>query len=145
LSRGRNIKLFNSFHDIITYTDLHAEPDPFSTSSSKSWVVQKYIERPLLIQGRKFDIRAWVVVTCWNPLTIYLYKECYIRFSASNYDPSNTSNLFIHLTNNSISKHCTDKQSAFFGQNMWSLDQFKEYLDFIHPGEKGLWDMKLEP
>ena len=61
----------------------------------------------MLIMNRKFDIRAWVMVANWNPLQIFLYKECYLRFSAIDYDPSNVKNLFIHLTNNSISKNCT--------------------------------------
>jgi hypothetical protein len=46
-----------------------------------TWVIQKYIERPLLYQNRKFDLRVWAVVT--NSFEIYIYKQGYVRTSST--------------------------------------------------------------
>jgi hypothetical protein len=46
-------------------------------------VVQKYVERPLLYQGRKFDIRVWVGVN--DQLDVFFYREGYIRTSSYQY------------------------------------------------------------
>ena len=59
-------------------------------------VVQKYIERPLLYKGRKFDIRIWTVATAKNE--VYFYKKGYLRTSSSAYTLENQ-NYFVHLTN----------------------------------------------
>ena len=101
--------------------------------TKKTWVIQKYIENPMLIMNRKFDIRVWVIVSSWNPLKIYIFRECYIRFSCNDYDPRVPQNLFSHLTNNTIGKKLLerpDNQRTLnkIPGNMWSLTQFKEYL-----------------
>ena len=67
-------------------------------------VVQKYIERPLLIGGLKFDIRVWALVTSWAPLTLWLYDECLLRFCSDGYSLDDLSNRFAHITNRTVQR-----------------------------------------
>lgn len=65
-------------------------------------VVQKYIENPLLIDERKFDIRAYMVISCMKPYLV-LYNPGYVRVSLNPYSTENfEQNKVTHLTNNSI-------------------------------------------
>ena len=54
LSRGRGIEIHSDLNELIQRIKI---------SLKSIWVVQKYIERPLIIMGKKFDIRVWVLVT----------------------------------------------------------------------------------
>ena len=74
-------------------------------SKDLAWVIQKYIENPILYKEKKLDIRQWVLVTDYNPLTVWFYGECYIRLSASEYSHRNLKNRYSHLTNNSVNKN----------------------------------------
>lgn len=51
-------------------------------------VAQQYITNPLLIQGRKFHLRLWMVVTSHCPLRAYLYNQGLVLFSSEVYDRS---------------------------------------------------------
>ena len=71
-------------------------------------IVSKYIPNPLLINGHKFDLRIYVLVTSWDPLRVYVFKEGLARFATENYTAQkNKKNKFIHLTNYSINKKNT--------------------------------------
>lgn len=54
--------------------------------------MQKYIEKPLLISGRKFDIRVWVLLDHLGKY--YFFKEGYLRLSGEKYDIKNIRNPF---------------------------------------------------
>ena len=82
LSRGRGIKCFNNLTKILDFVFQKKIP----------YVCQKYIENPLIIKRKKFDIRQWVLVTDWSPLTVWFYEICYVRFGADEYDPNDLSN-----------------------------------------------------
>lgn len=63
-----------------------------------------YIANPHLIDGYKYDMRLYVLVTSYDPLIIYMYKEGIIRFAAHKYDNQNYQDMMSHLTNYSINK-----------------------------------------
>eukprot|EP00812_Abedinium_dasypus_P011060 NODE_463_length_1545_cov_451.999329.p1 GENE.NODE_463_length_1545_cov_451.999329~~NODE_463_length_1545_cov_451.999329.p1 ORF type:complete len:426 (+),score=129.02 NODE_463_length_1545_cov_451.999329:3-1280(+) len=70
-------------------------------------LVQRYVDRPLLVNGYKFDLRLYVVVTSYDPLKIYLNSEGLVRLATARYDPSeeSLSCRHMHLTNYSVNKH----------------------------------------
>lgn len=49
-------------------------------------VAQQYITNPLLIQGRKFHLRLWLLVTSHQPLRAYLHSQGLVLFSSEPYD-----------------------------------------------------------
>ena len=117
LSRGRGISCIDQLNDILTNIKPHNQI-----------VIQKYIENPLVIKGRKFDIRQWVLVTNFNPLTVYLFDTPYIRFGAEEFHLDDFKNIFSQLTGNSIAKHSEKFENSEIEGDMWEIEQFREYL-----------------
>jgi tubulin monoglycylase TTLL3/8 len=93
-------------------------------------VVQKYIENPLIINRRKFDIRQWVLVEDYNPPKIWFYGEFYLRFCLEEYNPAKLSNKYAHLTNNSIQKYNSKINAEELArESMWTQEQLMQYVE----------------
>ncbi|CAF0814940.1 unnamed protein product [Rotaria sordida] len=76
-------------------------------TSNRPHVIQEYIDKPLLMNGLKFDLRIYVLILNLYPLEIYLYDEGLARFATVDYKAPSTENLhqtFMHLTNYSLNK-----------------------------------------
>ena len=103
-SQGKGINLIDNLTQVPTN-------EPF--------VISKYIKNPLLINGLKFDLRLYVLITSFEPLKIYLYQEGLVRFASEEYDSQNK-NKYVHLTNYSINK----KNKRFVSNKDWREDDF---------------------
>jgi hypothetical protein len=116
-------------------------------------IAQRYIERPLCVCGYKLDLRLYVLLISAEPLRVYWYNDCLVRFATQRYDLSDLENTcaprrsnlaaaqgaprtahrartacrYSHLTNSSINKNSTsysvDKEGIRAGCK-WSLQSF---------------------
>ena len=61
----------------------------------------------MLIQGLKFDIRVYVLVTSFDPLRAYIYREGLARFASSVFstEEEDLRDPFKHLTNYSVNRY----------------------------------------
>lgn len=131
-NRGRGINLFNKLSTLDHYLKCfqNGENDPSPPSAQKAgssspvktstkatsanslnlvkshrFVVQKYIEKPMLIEGRKFDVRIWVLID--QEMNLYCFKEGYLRLSSEAFtlDDKQIEDKYVHLTNNAVQKY----------------------------------------
>ena len=73
-------------------------------------IVQRYLHKPHLLDGRKYDLRLYVLQSSIKPLRLYLFREGLVRVCTSKYacKPSNYNELTMHLTNYAINKESDD-------------------------------------
>ncbi|XP_045470829.1 probable tubulin polyglutamylase TTLL2 isoform X1 [Harmonia axyridis] len=119
-SQGRGIFLFRRLSDL---------------NYDNNTIVQKYIEKPLLIGGYKFDLRLYVCIPSYHPMTIYMYKEGLARFGTDKFNLKDLTNPFRHLTNCSINKlgpNYTEMKDRIGAGCKWTLKHLRRY--FIQAG-----------
>lgn len=92
------------------------------------YIVQQYLSDPLLIGGKKFDLRLYVLVTSYAPLVVYMYRSGFARFSHARFtmDKDDLDNATVHLTNVAVQKHAENYDEKRGGK--WDLRQLKNYL-----------------
>lgn len=105
-SQGAGIFLINKLSKLKRWS-REAKTSFHPAIGKESYVISRYIDNPLLIGGKKFDMRLYVLVTSFRPLKAYLFKLGFCRFCTVKYDTSVTEldNMYVHLTNVSVQKH----------------------------------------
>ncbi|XP_030610170.1 tubulin polyglutamylase ttll6 isoform X2 [Archocentrus centrarchus] len=167
---NRMLKLFPKDYNIFPrtcYSDFHAytrakkhktficKPDTgcqgkgiFITKSSKDIkpgehvICQVYVSRPFIIDGFKFDLRIYVLVTSCDPLSIFMFKEGLARFCTTKYsDPthSNVDDVCMHLTNYSINKHSENFVRDDDSGSKRKLSTLNKLLESMNCSTEKIW------
>ena len=104
----------------------------------KSSLIQQYIPSPLLIDGRKFDLRVYVAVTGFNPLRAYVFEDGLVRFAPEKYpgDSNELTSIHKHVTNYSINKHCSPSGVEI----KWGFEKLKSWMLDTFPDGEGRWE-----
>lgn len=95
-SQGDGLQLINEIWEVSEITQRD------------EYIIQSYIEKPLLVNNKKFDLRLYIVLYGAKKMYAYLSEEGMARFCTVDYKPpsrANKKNEYMHLSNYSINKH----------------------------------------
>lgn len=110
--------------------------DPADAPTRAGWVAQEYLMRPHLIDGLKYSLRNFVLVTSLRPLTAYistlgLAKRCSLTYTNA---PEHWNDRAMHLSN-------VDVQMDELGQRLpvWQLDDYATWFESVGGDYAALW------
>ncbi|EAR83354.2 tubulin-tyrosine ligase family protein (macronuclear) [Tetrahymena thermophila SB210] len=92
-------------------------------------IIQQYIQNPLLLHKRKFDLRSYVIIASADPYIVF-FRHGYVRLTYNQYD-KNDQDLMTHLVNTHIQKkhplYQIDKDDSH-----WSMEKFEKVMREEH-------------
>lgn len=104
----------------------------------KHFLISRYIMNPMLIRNKKFDMRAYILVTGMNPLKIYFYKDGYVKIPVKDFslDPKDIKDGCIHITTSDTNLVCFGGKEYKYDtdiydepSNFWSYVFFERYCN----------------
>ncbi|XP_076241153.1 tubulin glycylase 3A-like [Calliopsis andreniformis] len=137
-SLGRGIILKNSLNDILGKINQ-------ATKECMQYVVQKYIERPLLVHKTKVDVRQWFLITSTQPLVVWMYKDILLRFASKDFTLENFHES-IHLCNTTVQlkyRKTVKPNLQIPSELHWNLKKFKDYLKATD--RELAWEKTIKP
>ena len=115
--------------------------------STEHCIAQQYLARPLLIDGHKFDLRLYVLVTGCEPLRVFLHEEGLVRLATEQYKrPTklNISQTCMHLTNYAVNKNnpnfVSNEVVQDYSGHKRSLSSFLLHLQSLGHDVAALWE-----
>ena len=125
LSKGRGIRIFWQF-DELKKKLLHPARHGLGPGDLR-YVAQRYIKNPLLLDGRKSEIRIYWMIASVEPLLVLMYREGTVRLNTLPFQLDDFDNQLIHVTNvYQQKKHVDYDPDAVL---KWSFAELEDYVE----------------
>ncbi|GFO22072.1 protein polyglycylase ttll10-like isoform x1 [Plakobranchus ocellatus] len=137
LNQGKGIFLLRSreeINNLLSEREAKLQSKSFSRQPLMR-IVQRYINKPMLLDNRKFDIRSYMMIASTVPYLV-VFHQGYVRLSCQKYDQADT-NLTTHLTNQFVQKK-DPMYKDYKEDTAWTMDKFNDYINDHVAKEKGL-------
>ena len=109
--------------------------------NKEEFIMQEYLSDLLLVEGRKFDVRALVLIAGTDPYLLF-HHDGYLRVSVKEFDLKSEADKAVHLTNSHVQAFSEGFRPE---KHYWSYPQFQGYLDERYPENGGFVTNRLVP
>ena len=123
-SRGRGIRIMWEF-DELRREYAWWEDEPIREKELQG-IIQRYIKNPLLLDGRKSEIRVYWLVLNLDPLMVLVYPEATVRLNSLPFKLDDFDNQLVHVTNVYQQKNHPDYDPDLVLK--WSFERLGEYV-----------------
>jgi len=128
-AQGRGIFLVSRLQQLKKWSSSQKAPFSQQVPFRDPYIISRYIDDPLLVGGKKFDMRLYVLVTSYRPLRVFLHRSGFCRFCVEQYtsDVAEFDNIFVHLTNVAIQKQAEDYNDRHGGK--WDVNDLMLFIE----------------
>jgi hypothetical protein len=88
-------------------------------------IIQRYIGNPMLLKGRKFDIRVYMLIASTKPMLGLYGGDGYCRLTIDEYNGASADNKAAHLTNQAVQKK-HPRYKEMVEDTTWSIQGMNE-------------------
>lgn len=129
-AQGRGIEVMTDASQWQKHNLLRVKSLSDAAAPAERVVMQEYVADPLLVGGKKFDLRLYVLVTSFSPLIVYTHRLGFARFTKKKFaPPADDADQVVHLTNSAIQNDAGGDASARESSpNKWSVSALRRYL-----------------
>jgi len=120
---------------------------PDEAPRETGWVVQRYVDKPYLVEHRKMSLRVFLLITSVSPPRVYLFQGGRTVFSVEPYKPGeqNFDHLPMHVTHTNVygeavAEMFEETKKVLGHENAeWPYDRLADYMQREGVDTEALW------